>query len=234
MKQKGELEMKKIVITSLIVVVLVGLGVVFANGIGNSIPDNGKHYQINIIGVPKGKTADMSNPNRRTIFVNLGNNGAITTKINIVPNTADPCDFDVLDGNGTDGEATIAVPYDTLGDLSYNVYAIALGKPGGSVHVDAEVTFTNGDIALLETSFDLKRNTGQPTVKNISNIFRASGWIDTNGSGVEDSGDTTFTNVWVFNLPNLEDYYWNYDNSGLQHMQVRFYQTTSGSYSTVP
>jgi len=140
-----------------IMVLTLGAGAASA-GVGSEIPDNGKHYQLNIIGVAKGKTADMSNPDRRTVFVNLGKNDAITTKINVMANTANPTQFEVIDGNGTDGEATIAVPYTTYGTLSYNVYAIALGKPGGSVHVDAEVTFDDNTTAgLLMTSFDLAR-----------------------------------------------------------------------------
>ena len=214
-----------------IMVLTLGAGAASA-GVGSEIPDNGKHYQLNIIGVAKGKTADMSNPDRRTVFVNLGKNDAITTKINVMANTANPTQFEVIDGNGTDGEATIAVPYTTYGTLSYNVYAIALGKPGGSVHVDAEVTFDDNTTAgLLMTSFDLARGKGKPTVKNISDIFRASGTIDWDGDGV---ADTTFTNVWVFNVPTLLVYYWNYTNSGLKLMQLRFYETSSGSWTGIP
>lgn len=231
--------MKKIIgiLLAAIMVLTLGAGVALA-GVGSDIKasgDNGKHYQLNIIGVPKGKTANMDNPDRRTVFVNLGQTGAITTKINVMANTANPTQFEVIDGNGTDGEATIAVPYTTYGTLSYNVYAIALGKPGGSVHVDAEVTFDTGTTAgLLMTEFDLARNNGKPTVKNISDIFRASGWIDVNGNGVFDSGDMTFTNVWVFNVPTLLDYYWDYTNSGLKLMQLRFYETSSGNWTGIP
>lgn len=213
----------------------IGASPAFA-GIGSSIPDNGKHYNLNIIGVQKGKSAPMDNPDRHTIFVSLGKDGGITTKITVKANTANPIEFEVIDGNGTDGEAIIAVPYTAYGTLSYNVYASALGKPNGSVHVDATAVFddTTYDAGLLETSFDLARSKGKPTTINISNIFRASGWIDLNGDGIQDPTDTTFTNVWVFNVPTLLDYFWTYNNSGLKLMQVRFYETTSGTWTNVP
>ncbi len=229
--------MKKWFAVAMAAVTLIALGAspVFA-GIGSDIPDNGKHYNLNIIGVEKGKTAPMNNPDRHTIFVSLGRDGAIATKITVKANTANPTEFEVIDGNGTDGEAIIAVPYTAYGTLSYNVYASALGKPNGSVHVEATAVFddTTYDAGLLMTSFDLARSKGKPTTKNISDIFRASGWIDVNGSGVQDTGDQVFTNVWIFNIPTLLDYFWTYTNSGLKLMQVRFYETASGSWVTVP
>ncbi len=199
------------------------------------IPDNGKHYQINIIGVPKGKSAPMDNPDRHTVFVPLGKDEAVACKITVKANTANPTEFEVIDGNGfDDGEVVIAVPYTYYSTLSYNVYAVALGKPFGSVHVDAEVVFEDNTTAgLLMTEFDLARGKGKPTVKNISDIFRASGYIDWDEDGL-DADDTTFTNVWVFNVPTLLDYYWTYTNSGLKVMQLRFYETNSGSWTNIP
>lgn len=226
--------MKKLFAIALAAITVLTLGVspVFA-GIGSDIPDNGKHYQLNVIGVQKGKSAPMDNPDRRTIFVSLGKNDSIATKITVKANTANPTKFEVIDGNGTDGEAIIAVPYTTYGTLSYNVYAIALGKPGGNVHVDAEVVFDDNTTAgLLMDSFDLVRGKGKPKVADISDIFRASGYIDWDPLVTGD--ETYFDNVWVFNIPTLLDYYWTYTNSGLKLMQLRFYETTSGSWTNVP
>jgi hypothetical protein len=53
------------------------------------------------------------------------------------------------------------------------------------------------------------------------------------GSGTCNTGDIQFSNIWVFNIPQLVEYFWDYDNNGLKLMQVRFYETTSGSISTV-
>ena len=219
-------------------VALLTLGVtpVFA-GIGSDIPDNGPHYNLNIIGVPHNKTADMTGSNRHTIFVPLGAKGDIKScKINVVRNIANPDQFQVLDGNATDGEAIIAVPFEDYGTLSYNVYATALGKPGGQSNVGATVTFEDGTYgSLLMGSFELKRAKGKPKPVDISDIFRADGWIDVDSSGAFDPAiDISFTDVWVFNVPTLLTYLWDYNNQGLKLMQVRFYPTTSGSWTNVP
>jgi len=231
--------MKKLaaIVLAVVMVASLGTGIAFA-GIGSDIPDNGTHYNLNIIGVPKGKTADMTDSNRHTIFVPLDRNGyAAPVKIYVMRNVDNPTQFQVLDGNACDANgATILVPFEDYGTLSFNVYAASLGKPGYTVHVEATAEFSGNTTAdLLMGSFDLPRDKGKPTVMNISNIFRASGWIDNCGTiGVQDPCDTTFTNVWVFNIPTLLSYYWDYDANGMKHMQVRFYPTTSGSWTNVP
>ena len=47
---------------------------------GNGAP-SGPHYNLNIVGVPKGKTADMTGTSGHSIFVNLSGN----TKIFLQP-----------------------------------------------------------------------------------------------------------------------------------------------------
>src|SRR5215510_15852466 len=93
---------------------------------------SGPHYNLNIIGVPKGKTADMTNTDGHTIFVPLDG----TVKINYLAGDQ----FQVLDRNGTDADgATIMVPSDPGGtSVCYNVYSTALGKPGGTAIVNAD------------------------------------------------------------------------------------------------
>lgn len=221
-------------------------------GVG-SIPDNGPHFNLNIIGVPKGKTADMTDSQRHTIFVPLNTSGYFDgkgVKISYVPGP----DFEVLDGNATDNDgALIQVPYEYCADLnagcqdllSYNVYATALGKPGGSSVVTASCTYdtavvdTSGTAGLTCTdtlqlgSFTVNRDKGQPKPTNITDIFRASGCLDLNNTGYCDSGDLTFNNLWIFNIPQLTEYFWTYTNTDLKLMQVRFYPTVSGTISYV-
>jgi hypothetical protein len=106
----------------------------------------------------------------------------------------------------------------------------------GNVYFDATTT---GELDMGE--FDLRRDRGKPTPQDISDIFRATGWIDVESAevgcgipGVLDPCDITFKNVWVFNIPTMLEYYWDYDANGLRHMQVRFYETTSGEWTNVP
>ena len=230
--------MKKLIATALTTIMVLTMAAtpVFA-GIGNEIPDNGEHYNLNIIGVPHGKKVDMANSNRHTIFVPLGKGGDVKScRIYVIRNVINPDQFQVLDGNATDGEATIAVPFKDYSTLSFNVYATALGKPGGKVNVDANITFEDGTYgSLLMGSFYLKRDRSKPRPVDISDIFRASGWIDVDESGDFNSDiDMSFDNVWVFNVPTLLEYLWDYDNQGLKLMQIRFYPTTSGSWTNAP
>src|SRR5262245_662993 len=159
---------------------------------------NGSHYNLNIIGVPKGKTADMTDTSGHTIFVPLEG----TVKIYYVAGDT----FQVLDRNGTDADgATIMVP-SSPGETTvcYNVYATGLGKPGGGALIQADCIIegltTDCTEALALSSFEVSRDKGKPKRENISELFRASGCIDTNGTGVCDAGDTVFNNVWIFNV----------------------------------
>lgn len=67
------------------------------NGNGNGAP-SGEHYSLNIVGVDRGKTADMTGSNRHTIFVALNSRGGVSSKIYLVPGQ----DFRVCDGNAFD------------------------------------------------------------------------------------------------------------------------------------
>src|SRR5215468_11348577 len=195
---------------------------------------SGTHYNMNIIGVPKGKNPDMTNTDGHTIFVPLDG----TVKISYIAGDQ----FQILDRNGTDANgALIEVPSDPGGtSVCYNVYATALGKPGGTALVNAFCIIDNllGSCqdALQLSSFSVTRDKGNPKPVNISGIFLATGCIDVNLSGTCDKGDTQFKNVWIFNLPGLVDYFWEYTNTDLKLMQVRFYPVAGGcgTITTVP
>ena len=214
---------------------------------------SGAHWNLNIIGVPKDKTVPtMTGSNRHVIFVPLQSGGDVTRQVKIYYVRGD--DFQVLDGNATDdNEATIQVPYEFCDDLtngceellSFDVYAVGLGKPKGGAIVTAECTYsldvvdssgTTGlqcEDTLLMGSFEVNRTGKKPTRENITDVFRATGCLDVNTDGTCNTGDLAFSNLWIFNILQLEEYFWDYDNNGLRLMQVRFYETTSGSIGTV-
>ena len=77
---------------------------------GNGAP-SGSHYNLNIIGVSHDKNPNMNgNGSGNVIFVDLGSKtgDAVTTKI-LLSQAADGV-FEVLDKNGTDGEASFSLP----------------------------------------------------------------------------------------------------------------------------
>ena len=218
----------------------------------NGFP-TGRHYNLNIIGVQKDKTVpDMTGSHRHTIFVplELGDDVPRQVKIKYIPGE----NFQVLDGNATDdNEAVIQVPYEYCDDLatgcydllSYDVYARGLGKPYGNAIITAECEYTlsvvdpDGSLGLtcedtlMLGSFEVERSKGKQKAQNITDIFHATGCLDKNMSGDCDTGDLEFRNLWIFNIPELEYYMWDYDNNGLKLMQLRFYESSSGYIGTV-
>jgi hypothetical protein len=176
---------------------------------GNGAP-SGPHFNLNVIGVPKGKTANMTTGNR--IFVPLSG----TCKINLSQGT-----FSVLDANCTDGSAKFQLPNpdaDNDGITQYSVWARALGKPGGKSTTTTCAYDADGTEWCSVYSSVQVRNKGKSTFTDVSKQLLYI-YADVNGDGT----------VERYNLFNdaLMDYYWNYDNQGLKLMQLRFYELPS-------
>lgn len=229
--------------------IFLALAVVFAVAVplmaqnNNPCPGD-KEYQFNIIGMAKGKTPSMTNNNGHRIFVPLSGKTNIYMTGDTDPNTTGlQCgnSFNVLDANGTDGSATILVPCDPLSatnldpNVCFDVYATPLGTPGGNTDVDVVCAFDAtcidcnidaGNCATGEIDFSLAGHNGKPQTQNITQFFRATGCIDVGGQiGVCDTGDIAFRNEWIFNIAQLEYYYWDYDNQGNRIVNIRFCDT---------
>jgi hypothetical protein len=175
---------------------------------GNGAP-SGAHYNLNIIGVPKNKTASMTGNDGHRIFVPL----AGKTKILLSPG-----EFQVLDANGTDGSASFQLPNpdpDGNGSTTYAVYARALGTPGGSSTTTTCATDpTTGDVYCSVDSMVLVRDGKKSTFTNVSKDLLSIS-VDLDGDGV----------VETYSLfdETLTDYFWQNDNTGLRLAQLRFY-----------
>lgn len=261
-------------------------------------PENnlgGFDYKLNIIGVPKDKSAAMDDNNGRRIFVQLnggqpvcvedadweqylalrglpltenpyhcdddtgalkGGRGKVTggwdgldkvNKILLTPNTDDV--FGVLDANATDSDgAEFTMPDDVASH--YEVYARALGKPGGSAALTlcANETEDTADDNGIETWCSinqavLTRESGKPRSENVTNeLFTLTILVDAGDTkdialgaclintglidGPDDdptTDDTEIADVPVFHAC-FEDYFWNYDNNGLKLLQLRFFR----------
>jgi hypothetical protein len=141
--------MKKVILTSLIVMIVAGA--TFANPEG-VCPEGKLIGHLKIIGVKDPKSVKMEDKAAgNVIFVLLGENGEpANTEISLVQGP----EFAVLDKNGTDGEAAFMMkptgldPYIIGGDMTgvnteslYSVFLRALGTPGGkaTMYTCAEV-----------------------------------------------------------------------------------------------
>jgi len=187
---------------------------------GNGAP-SGAHYSLNIIGVPKSKSADMSGGGGGVIFASLGTkDGApVTTKI-LLDQSASAGEFAVLDKNGTDGQAEFSLP----APGSYTVWARSLGTPGGHAKIttcatDVTGTVADGDICSTQNEVFV-RGTGKSSFRNVTTSLTTI-TLDAvaDADAVTACGGTT---VGLFD-PCLQGYFWQYDNNGLKLLQVRFY-----------
>ena len=181
--------------------------------LGRNADVNGPHYNLNIIGVPKQKSASMDDNNGHRIFVKLEGN----TKIMLSEGP-----FDVLDANGTDGTAAFQLPNpdpDNDGVTAYSVFARALGKPGGSARLETCATdVATGDeycSVYAAVFIRSKGNPGKPTATNVSRELLYV-YVDLDGDG-------NLERYPLFSEA-LQDYFWSYDNNGLKLLQLRFYE----------
>jgi hypothetical protein len=198
---------KSLIIASIAVLVLSFCA--FA-GRGNQMP-SGPHYNLNIIGVPKDKTADMDGNHGHRIFVKLQGNSKIWLQ--------EGDTFQVLDANGTDGDgARFQLPDPDPDDdlvLAYSVYARALGTPGGQATIttcgydEYGVEYCSTESALMV------RDRGKPVTMNVSKELLTI-YVDLDGNGVPERY-ALFDDA-------LQDYFWNYDNNGCKLVQLRFYE----------
>ena len=181
---------------------------------GNGAP-SGAHYNLNIVGVPQDKTADMTDNNGHRIFVNLDKKSKILL--------CEGEEFSVLDANGTKGSAKFQLPNpdpDNDGITVYSVMVRALGKPGGSAAVSTCATDESDPTNVVEVCSMWELTLGRE--KGASKFFNASEllyvYADLDGNGIK--------RYPLFDSA-LEDYFWDYDNNGLKLAQFRFYEMPS-------
>jgi len=186
---------------------------------GNGAP-NGAHYSLNIIGVPHAKSANPDWASGHVIFVNLGSkDNGVSTKI-LLNQSAEAGVFDVLDKNGTDGEASFSLP----APGGYTVWARALGKPGGQAKITtcaSDIDISTAAVICSTQNEVFVRDKGKSSFRNVTDALTTI-VLDAiaNADAVIACGGTT---VSLFD-PCLLGFFWEYDNNGLKLLQVRFYQ----------
>jgi hypothetical protein len=202
--------MKRIFILTIVFVMVLGVVGQAAAGTGNGVP-SGAHYNLNIIGVPKAKTAPMDANDGHRIFVPL--EGAAK----ILLSEGDT--FNVLDANGTDGNgASFQLPNpdpDNDGITVYSVWARELGKPGGT---STMTTCAYDETGALYCSTEAKvfvREKGKSWFDNVTKELLYI-YVDLDGDGTAERYPL-FSDA-------LQDYFWSYDNNGMKLVQLRFYE----------
>jgi len=212
---------KTIIILVVVTVALAGLSTIASAGGGNGAP-SGPHYNLNLIGVPREKTADMDNNSGHRIFVKLwGKTKIMLCESGVGTDCADVEGYQVLDANGTDGVASFALPDpdpENDGVTVYSVWARALGKPGGKADMNtcAWDPVAGEEVCSVEVLY-LERTKGQQKFRDVSKYLLYI-YVDLDGSGVKRY--PLFDDA-------LEDYFWSYDNQGLKLVQLRFYPIPS-------
>jgi hypothetical protein len=238
--------MKRVALTML--TVAVAASPAFAQT-GNGAP-SGSHYSLNIIGVEKGKNPPLTGSERHTIFVALGTKGdptGVESRIYLTPAT----EFQVCDGNAFDAAhdcsgqpignlqgAVFALPCNTNIEstngetvfacdpadpkASYEVWARALGAPGGSAVIttcatDAE---TGLEVCSTENTLDvLVRKSGKSTFTNVTQELTSLV-----GCVSDPATDGVICGRFALFRDEFQDWFWSYANSGLRLAQLRFYK----------
>lgn len=194
--------MNKLNTLSLALAVLIGSSSAFA---GNGAI-NGGCYNLQIIGV-KSKSASLTDSNRHSLFVPIGGN----TKILLQEG-----DFQVIDGNGTDGSAKFALPNpDPLntGKTAYSVFARMVGKPGSGIDMTTCATDSLGETYCSLETMSMSRIAGTSKFQNVSQSLLYI-YADIDGDGIVDR-------IPLFST-SLQDYYWDVDTTGRAHAQLKF------------
>ena len=200
---------------------------------GNGAP-NGAHYNLNIIGVENPKNSTLTGSDRHTIFVALGSKSTVTSNIYLSQGDFQVCDGNAFDaaydcaGNQIKGQGAVFqlpcntnVPADitcVAGTVSasYEVWARALGKPGGSATITTCATDpTTSEVVCSTENVMLVRGKGKQTFTDVTNQLTSI--------VVSFDGGLTYQRVALF-AGGLQDFFWQYANSGLRLLQLRFYQ----------
>ena len=210
------------------VAALVAASVLSASaGAGNGAP-SGPHFNLNIHGVAKGQ--GFNGNNRNDIFVPLQGK----CQIDLVQ--AQTYDFQVLQPDCVNNPpASFELPAPCAIDPTsglcgstttvYSVWARALGKPGGSSSTGTCATDpTDGQIVCSLQAF-VSVQTRKPGKSSFTDVSGDLLFLTTCVNG-----KTVSTPLFS---PNYQNYFWQYDNTGLRLLQLRFYQVPSNVPASV-
>lgn len=227
-------------VTVLVITAVFSIGTAFAGkAITGSGAPSGPHWNINIIGHPKGGIGgDYSSGHSIMIPLrNVASRGDLVCDVDgvqlvddIAPKweTSEPTGakiyfvpgdhFEIIDRDATDSDgATIMVPVDpATGDIKFDVYMRVLGKPNQCMNIKAYAYDLEQNLWFLAGTVYVSRKTGKSTFVRANDLFRV--WFCL----VADCSNTA-SNLSVFNDV-FESYFWSILNDGTRLVQVRLYQ----------
>ncbi|MBN2076199.1 MAG: hypothetical protein JW762_11675 [Dehalococcoidales bacterium] len=196
--------MKKVIYILLAMALLIALvpaTAVLATPAG--LPDGATRlYKFNIIGVDNVKNVDMTNDNGKRMFVPLNDKCKIylqqaMQEDGVTPMLyTDPGAFDIIDANGTDGEAIFQLPapgydaYIVTGTeevwSDYSIYIRSLGKPYGFTTITTCAELVDADEENGYDIYNMLPNSDKKEIKNYMREAAADG--DTVYASIEQVG----------------------------------------------
>jgi hypothetical protein len=182
-------------------------------GIGNGLPP-GAHFNLNLIGVPQNKTADMTGNNGHRIFIKLSG------KVDIYLREGA---YQVLDANGTDNDGAsfqLPDPDDGSGNLAYSVW---IRPVAGNGNISFQSCFTENETnATWCYAGSLVQNlTKNNKFRDVSrDLLQVCADVDTDPLVTDLELVPLFSDLG-------EDYFWHVDNQGMRNTQLRFYEIST-------
>jgi hypothetical protein len=187
---------------------------------GNGAP-SGNHYTLNILAKDNVDDKEgMDGGNGGRIFIALEGN----SKIQLQEDVTEPYDFTVIDPVASPGDpAVFELPNPYLsGDIDgtwytrYAVYVRALGPLGKSADMYTTVVDSTGTYVYTGEIIELEHKTkGENRFQNVT-VQLLTVLLDIDADG-------TLERVPLF-TNSAYTYFWEIDNDGLRHAQLRFYE----------
>jgi hypothetical protein len=184
---------------------------------GNGAP-SGQHFNLNIIGVEKGHTADNSSSNGRRIFVPLGSNGTAACNIFLHEGAFDVTDYNCLDSD-RNADFSLPDPATVAGTLGYSVWVRALGgNHKGSATMQTCFTETSSATTWCNAG-DLIVPLSKVTPPKFINVSKQLLQVC---ADIDATEGVNLQLVPIFSSLGTDEF-WLYENTGLRLAQVRFY-----------
>lgn len=195
--------------------------------------ESGKHYTLNFLGKKwnKGDFADtvgnpvVKNDNGHRIFVKLEGKTRI-----LLQKAPEGESFNVIDADGTDGKAIFQLPdpdpvivENEFVSADYTVYIRMLGKPSGQADMNSGFIDEYGVAWISLETIQLRQDdSGTVSRKSPPKFEDVTKELFTIYIDITDDGVDNPQRYGIFDNE-LYQYFWDYNNSGLRHVQIRFY-----------